>query len=213
MFYDFSTLDAQACYKLMASTIVPRPIAFVTTVDGAGTVNAAPYSFFNMLTFEPPLLALGISFASPGVPKDTAANIRSQGEFVVNLVSSAMAEQMNIAAVEFPPGASEVLSAGLQTLPAGRVAPPRLAASPASFECRRHAVIPVSATAEIVLGQVLAMHIDDAVMEDAARHYVAAEKMDLIARMHGKGWYARTTDLFDLPRISLAQWEQGRTTG
>lgn len=206
MYYEVDGLDVQTCYKLMASTVMPRPIAFVVTRSVAGHLNAAPYSFFNMLTYDPPLLALGMNFTRPGVPKDTSANIRSTGEFSINLVNADIATQMNIAAIEFPADVSEVDEAKLQTAPSRIIKPPRLAKSPVSFECQRHSVIPVGPAAEVVLGRVVAIHIDDAAILDPVRHYIAGDKLGLIGRMHGNGWYARTDSLFELPRISLDQW-------
>src|SRR5206468_7624673 len=129
-------------YKLLVSTVVPRPIALATTVDLQGRINAAPFSFFNAVSSVPPVVVLGIS---PGDPnnelgdgyKDTERNIRDTGEFVVNLVDEALAEQMNICAVDFPLGVGELEKAELTALPSVGVAPPRIAQAPVSFECRR----------------------------------------------------------------------------
>src|SRR5947207_5041074 len=139
---DLRQLSARDRYKLLISTVVPRPIALATTVDAEGRVNAAPFSFFNAVSSVPPVVVLGIS---PGDAnnelgdgyKDTERNIRDSGEFVVNLVDEALAERMNICAVDFPAGTGELNAAELTALPSVGVRAPRIAQSPVSFECRR----------------------------------------------------------------------------
>ncbi len=207
MLFDFDSLSAKDRYKMMVSTIVPRPIAWVVTQSAAGMVNAAPYSFFNAVSNDPPLLTVSMGGRSPGEHKDSAANIREGGQFVVNLVSEAMSAAMVVTAIEFDPGRSEVAEAGLQTVPSMRVAPPRIAGSPVAFECERYQVIDLPNNS-LVLGRILCMHVADAAVLDAARCYVDTPKLDLVGRMHGGGWYARTHDLFETPRITVAEWER-----
>jgi flavin reductase (DIM6/NTAB) family NADH-FMN oxidoreductase RutF len=198
MEFDLSSLPAADHYRLLSSVVVPRPIAWVTTRSVDGTVNAAPFSFFNVLGSSPAVVALGIGEKSDGSPKDTRRNIVDTGEFVVNLVTFAAREAMNGTSVEAPADASEVEALGLETLPSVRVGPPRLAISPVHLECRLHKV-EVIGDNHIVLGEVVHLHIDDA-FYDTARRHVATERMDLIARMHGRGGYLRATDLFEMPR-------------
>lgn len=203
MEFDIEVLDTGQSYKLMASVVVPRPIALVSTVDASGTVNAAPYSFFNMIGSSPPTVVLGVGNKGPGTPKDTRANIERTGEFVVNLVHYELAGAMNLCAIEFPEGESELQHAGLTPAPSSRIAAPRLAEARVSLECRLHSVVDVGDN-KIVLGQVVFLHIADEFVDGDL--HVKADALDLIGRMHGGGWYLRTTDLFDLPRPNYADW-------
>lgn len=219
MHFDLAATPTSEAYKLLVSTVVPRPIALATTVDMEGRVNAAPFSFFNAVSSVPPVVVLGIS---PGAAesadedggdgdgyKDTERNIRDTGEFVVNLVDEALAERMNICAVDFPAAIGELAMADLHPLPSVGVRPPRIAESPVSFECRRITGLSLGARSTLEIGRVIHIHIRDDLV-DPARYYVATDKMRLIGRMHGRGWYARTSDLFLMERISYAQWQGGR---
>lgn len=203
---DYAKLTTHERYKLMVSTITPRPIALATTVDLQGVVNAAPFSFFNAVCDEPPAVVVGVN-AVPGAVKDTGRNIRDTGEFVVNLVDEAIANAMNICAVEFPPEVDELKEAGLTPAPSAKVRPPRILEAPVSFECRRIANLELGVGRNLVVGEVLVAHIRDELL-DAEKLRVHTEKMRLIGRMHGTGWYARTTDLFEMPRISLDEYRQ-----
>lgn len=200
MEFPIDTLDTGASYKLLASVVVPRPIALVSTLEPDGTVNAAPFSFFNLVGSSPPTVALGITDKAPGTPKDTRANIVRTGEFVINLVHFGLAEAMNQCAAALPAGESELACAGLTTSPSVRIAAPRLAEARVSLECRLHSVIEVGAN-KIVLGEVVYLHIADEFVDPENSH-VKADALELIGRMHGGGWYVKTTDLFDLPRPS-----------
>ena len=206
MLFDFATISAENAYKLLVSTVVPRPIAWVTTQDTDGTLNAAPFSFFNAVSGNPPIIVIGIGGREPGDIKDTGGNIRRTGEFVVNLVSNQLAEQMNITAIDFPKQVNELAEARLTTPPSARVKPPRIAESPVSLECERLVIVEIGVDRAIVLGKVLAIHIADAFVLDPARCYVDTPALELIGRMHGRGWYARTTDRFDMPRIDVKDW-------
>src|SRR5580765_6090705 len=132
---DLETQFADRAYPILASLVTPRPIAFVTTVDPEGRVNAAPFSFFNLLGADPPILGIAPGDRDDGTPKDTALNIRLMHEFVVNLVDEAIAEAMNQCAASLPYGENELIRAGLTTAPSTAVKPPRIAESPASLEC------------------------------------------------------------------------------
>ena len=208
MLFDFAEMAAQDCYKLMISTITPRPIAWVVSQDKAGAVNAAPFSFFNGFAGDPPVIGIGIGSHAPGRPKDTRANIRDTGQFVVNLVGDAQAESMNITAIDFDHGISELAEAGLTAIASTRVKPPRIAESPVAMECELMQIVELGANSGLVLGRILAMHIRDDAMLDPAKFYVDTPKLGLIGRMHGAGWYARTTDLFNMPRIPRADWKK-----
>jgi len=207
MLFDMETLEAQNRYKILASTVTPRPIAWVTTRSEDGVVNAAPYSFFNALGHEPPTLALGL-LAGKGRFKDTATNILATGEFVVNLVSERNAEAMNVTCIDAPPDIDELELAGLTPAPSHAVRPPRIAESPVSFECRVLTSLVTGPRQTIVIGRILRAHIDDAVVQDKARCYIDTQALRLIGRMHGSGWYARCTDLFQMDRPTWAEWQR-----
>lgn len=206
MLFDFADTSNQNIYKLLVATIGPRPIAWVTTQDVDGTVNAAPFSFFNAMSGNPPVVAFGIGGRGPGDVKDTGGNIRRTGEFVVNLVSFKLAEQMNITAIEFPKEVDELAEAGLTRAPSHRVKPPRILEAPVSMECERLVIVDVGIDRAVVLGKVLAIHVQDDCVMDKDRCYIDTPKLDLIGRMHGAGWYSRVTDRFEMPRIDVKDW-------
>lgn len=206
MLFDFDVLAPQNRYKLLVSTIVPRPIAWVVTQDPAGVLNAAPFSFFNAVSGNPPIVVLGIGSHRPGVAKDTSANIRATGEFVVNLVSEETAAAMNISAIEFPPDVDEVTQAGLTTLPSAKVKPPRIAESPVALECRLHDAIALNQDNTLILGRIVAMHVRDEAVLSREQCYIDTPSLKLIGRLHGRGWYARLSDQFEMPRIKLEDW-------
>jgi flavin reductase (DIM6/NTAB) family NADH-FMN oxidoreductase RutF len=208
MLFDFDALSAQNRYKLLVATVVPRPIAWVVSENEAGQINAAPFSFFNALSGDPPVVGIGIGPRPDGTPKDSAANIRSTGEFVVNLVPDAAAAAMNVTAIEFEPEVSEVGEAGLEMLPSARVRPPRIAASPVALECTLMQIVEFAPSRVLVLGRVVAVHVQDDAVLDARRCYIDTPKLQLIGRMHGAGWYARTSDLFEMPRIAVEEWKK-----
>lgn len=188
-------------YKIVNSTITPRPIAWITSLSPAGIVNAAPYSFFNAVGTEPPLIALGLLKEPRGrTLKNTAANIVATGEFVVNLVCEDDAERMNQSSVDAPTDVSEIDYAGIVTAPSVLIAPPRIATSPVSFECRKLMAIDVGTHQTVVLAEILMAHIDDRFVLDADRAHLDTPAMRLIGRTHGSGWYARGTDQFQLDR-------------
>jgi flavin reductase (DIM6/NTAB) family NADH-FMN oxidoreductase RutF len=209
MLFDFAALTADNVYKLLVSTVVPRPIAWVTTIDTEGRVNAAPYSFFNVMGNDPPVVCIGIG-PKKGDLKDTGANIRRTGQFVVNLVSEETARAMNITAIDVDPGVDELAMAKLTPLASTTVTPPRIAESPVALECERLAVVELGNGRAVVMGKVLAMHVRDDCVLDPAKCYIDTPKLGLIGRMHGRGWYARTTDRIEIPRISVAEWQAGK---
>jgi flavin reductase (DIM6/NTAB) family NADH-FMN oxidoreductase RutF len=211
MHFDLARIAQSDAYKLLVSTVVPRPIALATTVDLAGQVNAAPFSFFNAVSSVPPVVVLGIS---PGDSagdgwKDTERNIRDTGEFVVNLVDEALAERMNICAVDFPTEIAELEIARLSPIPSVGVKPPRIGESPVSFECRRITGLSLGGNSTMEVGRVIHIHIRDDLI-DMEKLYVKTDQIGLIGRMHGRGWYTRTSDLFLMDRMSLADWQARR---
>jgi flavin reductase (DIM6/NTAB) family NADH-FMN oxidoreductase RutF len=206
MLFDFADTTNQNVYKLLVATIGPRPIAWVTTKDVDGTLNAAPFSFFNAMSGDPPVLAFGIGGRAPGDVKDTGGNIRRTGQYVINLCSFPLAVQMNITAIDFPKSVDELKEAGLTTAPSKHIDVPRIKEAPVAFECERLVIVDVGIDRAVVLGKVVACYVRDDCVLDKDRCYIDTPKLDLIGRMHGAGWYARTTDRFELPRIPVDEW-------
>ncbi|MGL4560593.1 MAG: flavin reductase family protein [Afipia sp.] len=206
MQFDFDAMKPGERYKLLLATVLPRPIAWITTRDSNGAVNAAPFSFFNVFGSDPATVGVGIGSKGPGEPKDTRANIRANEQFVVNLVPYSLAQQMRITSIAFPKGVEEPLEADLKLVPSERVAVPRIAASPVSMECTFMQEVALSGFS-LVLGRILMIHVHDEAVIDAARQYIDAEKLDLIGRMEG-GWYTRTTQRFEMPNIPLEEWRK-----
>ena len=151
----FAEIGASERYKLLCATIVPRPIALVSTVDASGVVNAAPFSFFNVFAEEPPLVVLGLQHKPDRNRKDTTRNIAETGVFAVNLVDEALAEAMNVCAVDFPPERSEIDAAGLSLSPGIDIPVPHIVEAPFALECRRTASLAVGPDREIVIGEGL----------------------------------------------------------
>lgn len=203
-FFDFDALSNRDRYKLLTATVVPRPIAWVTSCDAEGVVNAAPFSFFNVLGSDPAIIALGIGDRPEGGPKDTARAIRERGEFVVNLVPFDLAEAMNVTATDFPPGSSEIEAAGLQLAPCRLVSVPRIADSPVCLECREHSTLNIGRN-RVIIGEVLALHLDEAALDPEKLH-VDTASLKLIGRMGGAGGYTKAQDGFTIPRVSFAEW-------
>lgn len=204
-------LTPDRIYKLLVSTVMPRPIALVSTLNADGIANAAPFSFFNVFSNAPPLLVIGIegNKREDGYPhKDTARNIAQRGEFVVNLVSRAIVEPMVVCAIDFPEGVSEISEAGFTTLPSKQVAVPRIAESPVQFECRLFSTQALPHNRSLVTGEIVHLHIRDGLIDD--RLHVDAAGLDLVGRMHGAGWYATTRDRFEVPRMSVEEWRAKR---
>ena len=197
-------------YKLLVSTVTPRPIAWVTTRGRNGVVNAAPYSFFNAMGDDPPLLVLGLLKDGNGADKDTASNIIETAEFVVNLVSENDAETMNQSCVDAPRDVSEIDYAGITTAPAERVAPPLIATAPVSFECVRRELLEIGPRQVIAVGEILVTHIRDAFIADPDKLHIDSAAMRLIGRMHGAGIYLRNTDTFTMARPTF---DPARTSG
>jgi flavin reductase (DIM6/NTAB) family NADH-FMN oxidoreductase RutF len=201
MRYDMRELNLTARYKILNSTVTPRPIAWVTTVSAQGVVNAAPYSFFNVCGVEPPLVVLGLlKDLRTRELKNTAANILATSEFVVNLVCEADAAKMNLTSVDAPADVSEIDYAGIETMPSEVVAPPRIATSPVSFECRKVTALDIGTHQTVMIGAILVAHIADAFISNPEKLYLDTPGMGLIGRTHGAGWYARNTDQFALER-------------
>ncbi len=200
MQFVMSDLAPRDRYKILVSTVTPRPIAWVTTRGRNGVVNAAPYSFFNAMGDDPPLVVLGLLKDASGANKDTATNIFDTGEFVINLVSEADAEAMNLSCVDAPRNVSEIDYAGIATRPASRVTPPLIASAPVSFECVRREMLEIGPRQVIAVGEVVVAHVQDAFVTDRERLHLDTAAMGLIGRVHGTGTYLRNSDTFTMKR-------------
>ncbi|MDE0827278.1 MAG: flavin reductase family protein [Akkermansiaceae bacterium] len=201
---DFNTLRPGERYKVLASLVTPRPIAWVTTVDGTGRVNAAPFSFFNVFGSNPPIVAFAPGNKSdaargvPAVPKDTARNIRETKEFVVNLVDETVGEAMVQTAAELEHGVSEIEAAGLHTAPSTLVGAPRILESPVAFECREWSTLEVGSN-RLVIGTVHHVHVRDGILDPETLRLNPGQFAPL-GRMASPDWYCKTGDQFEMPR-------------
>ena len=186
MEFDFRTLQAADRYRLLTSFVVPRPIALVTTRALAGHDNAAPMSFFNVFAQEPPILILGIQGRADGIEKDTTVNLRRTGEFVVNMVDMAIADEMLVCRLAVDPDVDEIALAGLTAVPGKQVKARLVAESPCSMECRVERLIEYDRRL-IVLGEVVHMHVRRDCL-DASGRYVDPERYQPIARLHADNY-------------------------
>jgi len=210
MDFDLEKLPHSHAYKLLVGLVAPRPIALITSMDENGQLNAAPFSAYNYLCTDPPIIGVGVANRSGQafVPKDTARNIRHTGEFVVNVVTEDIAARMNICATDFPPEANEVELAGFTTAPSQLVKVPRIAEAHAALECREFTTMEIGKS-RIILGRVVAVYVEDRYV-DAEGPYVKAEELHAIGRMNGLGNYVRTRDAFmAIPRITYEEWKKG----
>ena len=193
-------------YELLLGTVLPRPITIVTTVSAAGSLNAAPYSLFNVVCHDPPMLMVSVLPHPEGRLKDTAGNILATREFVVNLVPRAMAEAMNITNIDAPPGRDELELAGLATAPSSVVKPPRIAQSPVALECRLATSLSFGANQAVIFGEIATAYVADDAVLDAAKGLVDTPKLDLFGAMHAARWYSTTNERFEMVRPTWAQW-------
>ena len=204
MEFDFSKLSSKDRYKLLSSTVIPRPIALVSTVDKYGVLNAAPYSFFNMFAEDPATCVLGIQKRPDGKYKDTARLIRESGEFVINLVDMKLAKNMNITAINFDPEYDEFSIAGLTPMASRLITPPRIEESPVSFECRRTVTLQLSAERDLVVGEVLTMHARDGLINPETL-YLNLENYDVVGRLYAD-LYAPLREVFSLKSFTQEEW-------
>ena len=211
MIFDLEQSAAGVAYKLLVGLVAPRPIALVTSMNVDGSLNAAPFSAYNYLCTDPPIIGMGVT-DKPGegfVPKDTARNIRRTGEFVVNVVTEDLAQQMNICATDFPPEVNELEMAGLTTAPSQLVKVPRIEQAHAALECKEYTTMEIGRS-RIILGRVVAMYVEDKYV-DPAGPFIKAEDLHAIGRMNGLGSYVKTRDAFmTIPRISYEEWKSGK---
>ncbi len=210
MIFEVATAKPREIYNMMIGLIAPRPIALVTSRNEQGQLNAAPFSAYNYLCTDPPIVGLGVT-NRPGtaVPKDTAHNIRRTGEFVVNVVTEDLLRQMNICATDFPADVDELDMAGLETEPSQFISVPRIRQAHAALECVEHTTLEIGRS-RIILGRIVAMYVEDQFV-DPSGPYIKAEELHAIGRMNGLGSYVKTRDSFlHQPRISYEDWLAGK---
>lgn len=192
-------------YRLLTNLVVPRPIAWVTSLSQDGVINLAPFSFFNAVGANPLYVIISIGLNEAGEPKGTAKNILSGGDFVVNLVTEELFGAMNLSAADFPPDQSELAAAKLHAAPSVKVKPPRVAEAQASLECKLHSSQSLGANT-LVIGEVVMFHVADHLV--GPRLHI--NNFVPIGRLGSPSVYCRTTDRFDVARISHAQWLDGK---
>ena len=193
-------------YKLLTNLVVPRPIAWVTSLSLTGVINLAPFSFFNAVGSDPLYVVISIGCRDSGAPKDTATNILASGEFVVNLVTEDLFGAMNISAVDFPPDQSELIAADVYAASSVCIKTPRLAQAQASLECRLFNSQPLGANT-LFIGEVVMFHVADHLL--GPRLHV--NNFAPIGRLGSPSVYCRTTDRFEVPRMTYAQWQADST--
>ena len=195
MDFDPAALSPRDAYRLMISCIIPRPIAFVTTLSREGATNLAPFSFFNGVSSDPPVVSIAVASKRDGSKKDTWRNIEETGEYVINVVVPELMDAVIIGAKELPHGVSELDLSGLKTLPSTKVKPPRLEASPINLECTLLRIVEVEETA-LILGRVVMVHAKDEIV-DGGR--VDPRRLTFVGRL-GDDLYCRVNDLFERKR-------------
>jgi flavin reductase (DIM6/NTAB) family NADH-FMN oxidoreductase RutF len=202
--------DRRDIYKLMIGAIVPRPIAFVSSVSLEGILNLAPFSFFTGISANPPVVCFcPMIRRSDGARKDTLNNVEATREFVINIVSEEFAEQMNLCSAEFPPEVDEFEQSGLTPIPSKLVRAPRVKESHINLECKLLQVVHVSPRplgGSIVVGEVLCFHVEDGLIDD---YRIDPDKLRPIGRMGGAS-YTRTTDRFDLVRPKTGELKSNK---
>lgn len=194
--------SAASNYKLLTNLVLPRPIAWVTSMNADGMVNLAPFSFFNAVGSEPLIVMISVAHHDDGTLKDTGRNILAKGEFVVNMVTEDLMAAMNVSAADFPGDESELTATGLHTAPSLCIAVPRVAEAPASMECRLHSTQDFDHYT-VIFGEVLMFHVADHLITDTLR----VQGFDPVGRMGSPASYCRTDDRFEVPRTTYANWK------
>jgi flavin reductase (DIM6/NTAB) family NADH-FMN oxidoreductase RutF len=196
-FFDFAALSPADRYGLMANAVTPRPIAFVTTMSADGIANAAPFSFFGLLSHDPATLAIGIEARADGTRKDTARNILETGMFTVHIADAALAAQMDGCGAPLPPEIDELAAMGLQTCAGKTVNVPRIVSAPVAMECRLHSTIDLGPARDVILGTIDGFFLREDALTEAGR--VDQDILDAVGRVGG-GAYCTTRDRFHAPR-------------
>jgi len=197
---DFTDLSGPDRYKLLSSTVIPRPIAFVSNRGADQLDNCAPYSFCNCFAEQPATVVLGLQIRPDWTAKDTARNIRETGEFAINLVDQSIAEAMSISAIDFDPEISEFELTGLTRAPCRAISAMRIAEAPVSFECKRTLILQLTAQRDIVVGEVLYMHVRDGLIDPETLR-LDLSKYQIIGRLFAD-LYAPVENSFALERLT-----------
>lgn len=194
---DPAQLGAEQAYRLLTGVVVPRPIAWVTSLSQAGVVNLAPFSAFTFVSPKPPMLAISVG-RKAGIYKDTATNILHREEYVIHIADSALMHAVHESSAEFPPDVSEVAELDLETVPSELIAVPRLAAAPIAMECRFRQCLEFGETrSRLIVGEVLMFHFRDGLLHNGK---IETEALDPIARIAGPR-YARLGDIVVLKSV------------
>lgn len=211
MKFDVGQIPKRTTYNLINGLVAPRPIALVTSLGPGNKLNAAPFSSYNYLYLDPPILGFGVAAPPAGKDlKDTARNIEQTGEYVVNVVTEDIGRQMNICGVDFPAEVSEVEMAGFTPEPSTVVKTPRIKEAHAALECRLYQMLkPGPGEARIVLGNVVAIFVEDRFV-DPKGPYILAKELHSIGRMNGLSNYVHTRDAFyEIQRLNYELWQKG----
>ena len=197
-------IPARDVYFRMISTIVPRPIAWVSSVSETGQPNLAPFSFFTGVTSKPPTLAFCVGNKRGGIPKDTVANIMATGEFVVNMVPDSLTRDMVQTSAPYDADTNEFAAAGVESIASTQVAVPRVSGSPVSYECTLHQIVEIKhedrITSRMVIGNIVYMHIDDEILDEEGQ--VDIELLKPVSRIGGQS-YATIGETFEIPRPTV----------
>jgi len=206
--FDPHVIDSAAMYKLLIGSVVPRPIAWVSSVDAEGVRNLAPFSYFMAITHDPPTIAFSSGPRGAEIgggvrgKKDTLHNVEVTREFVVNVVDDALAEAMNVTSGDYTPDVDEFTQAGLVAAPSVKVKPPRVAAAPVNMECRLAQIIPVgNLPHHLIVGEIVHMHVRDDVF-DPSTGRLDMHRLKPVGRLAGH-LYTHVHDIFEMKRPAV----------
>jgi len=197
MIFDLKILSPSERYRLLASLVTPRPIAWITTHDEEGNLNAAPYSFFNVFGSNPPIVAFAPGNKDAKTPKDTVVNIRQNGEFVVHMVDEALGETMVATAATKPYGENELSGLPVTTVPSSKIKVPRISEAPVALECTHHSTLEIGKN-RLVIGEVHLIHTREGICDPEG--YLKEGSYHPLGRMGSPDWYSRTSDQFEMER-------------
>jgi len=212
MIIDLTKQSRQEKYKLLIGSILPRPIAFVTSVDQNGIANAAPFSFFNIVSAEPPLLMFSCQRKANGVMKDTARNIALTQEFIVHVVDEENVDQVNLTSIDAPPEVNELELAGLTVVSGEKVKVPRVLETKIAMECKLYQHLEIGRedkgqpTSDVLIGEVICIHIQDDLYQDGK---VLTERLRPVSRLAGL-YYGTIGSVFERPRPVYGEWMKGK---
>jgi flavin reductase (DIM6/NTAB) family NADH-FMN oxidoreductase RutF len=199
---DTASLGANEAFRLLSSAVVPRPIAWLTTLNQNGSVNLAPFSFFNAVSSEPPMIAVSIEDRSPNEDKDSLANIKRTGSFVSHVVTETLLEATVTSAIEFPSEVSEAEAVGLKLVSSHHIAVPRLLEAPVSMECKLETLLRVGTAATLVIAKVVCFHLQDELYKNGR---IDSTQLQAVGRMSGSA-FAKTCDVVSIPTPSYDSW-------